>query len=228
LKLASENKNSNIAIVKYLIAKGADITLNGYDAATTAKNSEIIVYFNSLIEDKEIKNEMVKSAIRNGDFDIVVFLIENNFSLISEYGFWFIDTAVKASTNRDNTIAKNNEILIYLLNNINIDTIRDYTKNMFPAESKRKILQRYLDGSMFYTLEIIYKYSPSELDNFISQFTNDYYKDINEKRYMTLYYLFQNDLLSPETEKIVNHYNFNQILNQVNTAQELRTLIKNL
>ena len=75
-----------------------------------------------------------------------------------------------------------------------------------------------------YTLDFIFQYSPSELDTFISQFTDVKYENLYDKRYMTMYYLYENNMLDKETEGLLggNSDKFRQALEVSNTAQELR------
>jgi len=73
-----------------------------------------------------------------------------------------------------------------------------------------------------YTFNDVFKYTNEDMDNFISQYTNQNYENINDRRYMTIYYLYENNMLNNEDEKLVTHSNFLQILKQSNTAAKLR------
>lgn len=59
-----------------------------------------------------------------------------------------------------------------------------------------------------YTLDIILQYTPDELDAFISQFTNKVYEIMDDKRYITMFYLYKYNLLDKEmlinNEKALN------------------------
>jgi hypothetical protein len=78
-----------------------------------------------------------------------------------------------------------------------------------------------------YSLEIIFDYSDSELDNFIKQFTTTQYENIYDKRYMTIYYLNENNLLDDEIITLLTNNNekFIETLKTSNTAQEFRVKI---
>lgn len=73
-----------------------------------------------------------------------------------------------------------------------------------------------------YTLDFIFQYSPSELDTFISQFTDVKYENLYDKRYMAMYYLYQGNYLDQETENLLVNNNFRKVLEISNSVQELR------
>jgi hypothetical protein len=76
----------------------------------------------------------------------------------------------------------------------------------------------------YINVHFIFKYFPSDLDAFIAQFTNQVYEDLADKRYMTMYYLYENNYLDRETENLLssNSDKFRQALKFSNTIQELR------
>ena len=75
-----------------------------------------------------------------------------------------------------------------------------------------------------YTLDNIFQYTPQELDNFISDYTTDYYENLYDKRYMTMYYLYKNGLLDKKTENLFvgNSERFKKALKVSNNAQEVK------
>jgi hypothetical protein len=75
-----------------------------------------------------------------------------------------------------------------------------------------------------FTLDFIFQYSASDLDSFISQFTETFYKNLYDKRYMTMYYLYQNGFLDQETEDLLvnNSARFREVLEISHTVDELR------
>jgi len=75
-----------------------------------------------------------------------------------------------------------------------------------------------------FTLYFIFKYSSSELDTFLSQFTKNVYDNLDDKRYMALYYLYENNLLDQESKTLLenNSEKFRELLKISNTAEELR------
>jgi exonuclease V gamma subunit len=90
-------------------------------------------------------------------------------------------------------------------------------------EELEEDIKESIDGEK-YTLDIIFKYSAAELDSFIAQFTNQKYENLYDKRYMTMYYLHENDMLDYETKILLNDNGnkFREALEISNTAQELR------
>jgi len=75
-----------------------------------------------------------------------------------------------------------------------------------------------------YTLDFIFQYDPLELDNYISTFTDQIYKNLYDKRYMTIYNLYQTNMLDTETENLlINHgHKLREILETAHSAQEIK------
>jgi predicted NAD-dependent protein-ADP-ribosyltransferase YbiA (DUF1768 family) len=73
-----------------------------------------------------------------------------------------------------------------------------------------------------YSLDFIFKYSGSDLDTFIAQYTPQIYENLYDKRYMAMYYLYQGNYLDQETENLLVNNNFRKVLEISNSVQELR------
>jgi succinate dehydrogenase flavin-adding protein (antitoxin of CptAB toxin-antitoxin module) len=80
-----------------------------------------------------------------------------------------------------------------------------------------------------YSLDTIFEYSGDELDNFIKQFTTNQFNSMNEKRFMTVRYLQENNLLDEEMVSLLtnNRENFLEALKRYNTLQEVRNNVSN-
>jgi len=76
-----------------------------------------------------------------------------------------------------------------------------------------------------YSLDFIFNYTEYDLDTFIAQFTKTRYENIYDKRYMSIYYLYNNDMLDKETETLIsnNTEKFKEALQTSNNVQELIT-----
>jgi len=75
-----------------------------------------------------------------------------------------------------------------------------------------------------YFPENIYEYSSSEMNQYIATHTEEIYDNINDQRYMILYYLYQDDLLDEKDNELLvnNGTRFRQVLDVSNSAEELR------
>jgi len=92
-------------------------------------------------------------------------------------------------------------------------------------EYRMAVLNMYRESKdIKYTLEFVYKYSRTDMQQYLTQYTTTIYEDINTLRYMVLYYLYENNLLDEKDAQLLinNSDKFEQILKLSNTAQELR------
>jgi hypothetical protein len=106
----------------------------------------------------------------------------------------------------------------------NLSDVTISAKEWGPDYSVEDVLLDFYNTKIKYTLNFIFKYFPSDLDAFIAQYTNEKYENIADKRYMTMYYLYENNFLDKETENLLggNSDKFQKALQVSNTAQELR------
>jgi ankyrin repeat protein len=75
-----------------------------------------------------------------------------------------------------------------------------------------------------YNLNHLFKYSEDDLDEFISQYTDQKYKNLYDKRYMAVYFLYQNNFLNKETEDLLvnNTDKFRKVLEYSNSEKQLK------
>lgn len=79
-----------------------------------------------------------------------------------------------------------------------------------------------------YSLKDIYLYSKQDLINFLTQFTQDQYEDINQLRYMTVLYLLEYDLLNQEDNILVinNKSIFFNLMEKSSNVDDLNFYLK--
>lgn len=100
----------------------------------------------------------------------------------------------------------------------------DEIENTYKTISPTDILKLIIEEQHKYTLKNIYQYTREDLDNFLGD--NQY--NMNEKRYMTLYYLIeQNLLVEDERDLILSKSNDLINLLQASTYEEFLNLLFN-
>jgi len=214
--LVSVNKNvnqflltavyiGNFEVVKYLVENvGIDVNQQNLALPKAIEKYDVpmIKFFLMHGADQHL-DYIMRSAIYRQDVDFCLWLLDNvdyDDDDINEY-------IEKVTTNKFISRKNKNKILkklkAYLTREI----------KEFPHEIEHK-----------FTLDNVFEYSSSDLDTFIAQYTVEKYEELYTKRYMVIYYLYQNNLLDKETEDLLvnNSERFRQVLETSNSSQVLR------
>jgi len=229
--LATKGKSFTI---EWLYLKGADLHFNDDEALHLVIINNHLDTVKSILNIDENKKVLAKAmffSIKEDNVEILKFILEY-YDYMPRINIYFpelyracVEKAAVKCMNYFKTIAKQEKIPINdedYKPKIKNSPIKVTTSPVKVHTSPDKIVASPVKTK--YTLDFIFQYSAADLDAFISQFTDKKYPNLNDKRYMAMYYLYDNYLLDKETEDLLvnNSDKFRQVLEISHSAQELR------
>jgi hypothetical protein len=214
--LVSVNKNvnqflltavniGNFEVVKYLVENvGIDVNQQNRALPKAIEKYDVpMIKYLLMHGADQFVEDIMRSAIYLQDVDFCLWLLDNvdyDDDDINEYIEKVKKTKFREQRNKTKILKK--------LKAYGTEEVEE-----FPHEIEHK-----------FTLDNVFEYSPSDLDTFIAQYTVEKYEELYTKRYMVIYYLYQNNYLDQETEALVdnNKDRFLEVLKYSHSALDFK------